>query len=52
VYFFETPTINSEKLNEKNDLSCSSSVELWFLSQGFQDDLEQDRSNVPSDQVE
>jgi len=50
--FSGTPTITFGKLNEKNYLSWFSSVELWFLGQGFQNDLEQDRSNVPSEQVE
>jgi len=52
VSFSRIPTITSEKLNGKNYLSWSASVQLWFLDQGFHDHLEQDGSNVPSNQVE
>ena len=37
-----TPTITTEKLNGKNYLSWSASVELWFLGQGYHDHLEQE----------
>jgi len=47
-----TPTITFEKLDGKNFLSWSASVELWFLGQGFHNHHEQDRSNAPSDQAE
>jgi len=36
-----TPTITSEKLNGKNYLAWSASVELWFLGQGYHEHLEQ-----------
>ncbi|ESW25808.1 hypothetical protein PHAVU_003G067000 [Phaseolus vulgaris] len=52
VSFSRIPTITSKKLNGKNYLSWSASVQLWFLDQGFHDHLEQDGSNVPSNQVE
>jgi len=34
--FSGTPTITTAKLNWKNYLSWSTSVELWFLGQGYQ----------------
>jgi len=51
-YFSGTTSITSEKLNEKNYLSWSASVELWFLGQGFHDHLEEDGSLVPQDQIQ
>ena len=38
--FFGIPTITTTKLNWKNYLSWSASVELWFLGQGHHDHLE------------
>ncbi|WVY98722.1 hypothetical protein V8G54_030873 [Vigna mungo] len=45
-----TPTITSAKLNWKNYLSWSSSVELWFLGQGYHDHLEQDVSTISDEE--
>jgi len=37
-----------EKLNGKNYLSWSASIELWFLGQGFHNPLEKDSSEISS----
>jgi len=50
--FSGTTSIILEKLNGKNYLSWSASVELWFLGQGFHDHLEEDGSSVPQDQIQ
>ena len=47
--FSGTPTITTAKLNWKNYLSWSASVELWFLGQGHHDHLEKGIDTVPSD---
>jgi len=47
--FSGTPTITIAKLNWKNYLSWSASVELWFLGQGYHDHLEKGASAVPND---
>ncbi|XP_028201797.1 uncharacterized protein LOC114385973, partial [Glycine soja] len=47
--FSGTPTITTAKLNWKNYLSWSASVELWFLGQGHHDHLEKDAEAVPDD---
>jgi len=47
--FFGTPTITTAKLNWKNYLSWSASVELWFLGQGHHDHLEKGAEEVPID---
>ena len=46
--FSGTPTITT-KLNWKNYLSWSASVELWFLGQGHHDHLEKGVDVVPND---
>ncbi|XP_040868949.1 uncharacterized protein [Glycine max] len=46
--FSGTPTIATAKLNWKNYLSWSASVELWFLGQGY-DHLEKNINVVPND---
>jgi len=47
--FSGTPTITTAKLNWKNYLSWSASVELWFLGQGHHDHLEKGAEAVPND---
>ncbi|RZB42128.1 Retrovirus-related Pol polyprotein from transposon RE2 [Glycine soja] len=47
--FSGTPIITTAKLNWKNYLSWSASVELWFLGQGYHDHLEKGIDTVPSD---
>ena len=47
--FSGTPTIATAKLNWKNYLSWSASVELWFLGQGYHDHLEKNVNAVPND---
>ena len=47
--FSGTPTITTAKLNWKNYLSWSASVELWFLGQGHHDHLEKAAEEVPID---
>jgi len=47
--FSGTPTIATAKLNWKNYLSWSASVELWFLGQGYHDHLEKNINAVPND---
>ena len=47
--FSGTPTITTAKLNWKNYLSWSASVELWFLGQGYYDHLKTGIDTVPSD---
>ncbi|KAH1210367.1 hypothetical protein GmHk_15G044697 [Glycine max] len=47
--FSGTPTITTAKLNWKNYLSWSASVELWFLGQGHHNHLEKGIDTVPSD---
>ena len=47
--FSGTPTITSEKLNGKNFLAWSASVELWFLGQGLSDHLTTSTSDVPQE---
>ena len=44
------PTITTEKLNGKNYLSWSASVELWFLGQGYHDHLEKEASAISSEE--
>jgi len=44
--FFATPTINTTKLNWKNYISWSTSVQLWFLGQGYHDHLVKDVTAV------
>lgn len=46
---FGTPTITTEKLNWKNYLSWSASVELWFFGQGHYDHLEKEASEIPAE---
>jgi len=41
-----TPIITSTKLNWKNYSSLSTSVELWFLGQGYHDHLEKNVSTI------
>ena len=45
----ETPIITTQKLNWKNYLSWSASVELWFLGQGQYDHLEIETSEIPAE---
>ena len=47
--FSGTPTITTAKLNWKNYMSWSASVELWFLGQGYHDHLEKGVDAVPND---
>ena len=47
-----TPTITSEKLNGKNYLAWSTSVELWFLGQGYHEHLEQSSKKISEDKCE
>ena len=47
-----TPTITSEKLNGKNYLAWSASVELWFLGQGYHEHLEQSSEKISEDKHE
>ena len=47
-----TPTITSEKLNGKNYLAWSASVELWFLGQGYHEHLEQSSEKISEDKRE
>ena len=47
--FSGTPTITSEKLNAKNYLAWSASVELWFLGQGFHEHLEKTSDDISED---
>ena len=44
-----TPTITTQKLNWKNYLSWSASVELWFLGQGRYDHLEKEADDIPAE---
>ena len=44
-----TPTITTQKLNWKNYLSWSASVELWFLGQGRYDHLEKEADDIPTE---
>ena len=44
-----TPTITTAKLNWKNYLPWSASVELWFLDQGYHDHLEKGFDSVPNE---
>jgi len=39
-FIFGTPTITSEKLNGKNYLAWSTSIELWFLGKIYHEHLE------------
>jgi len=52
VSFSRNSTITSEKLNGKNYLSCSASIELWLLGHSFHEHLEQNGSNVPSNKAD
>ncbi|XP_061341879.1 uncharacterized protein LOC133288188 [Gastrolobium bilobum] len=45
--FSSSPTVTYEKLNSKNYLAWSSSIELWFLGQGLSDHLEKSISDIP-----
>jgi len=47
-----TPTITSEKLNGKNYLAWSTSIELWFLGQGYHEHLEQSSEKISEDKRE
>ena len=47
--FSGTPTITSEKLNGKNYLAWSASVELWFLGQGYQEHLKQSSEQISAE---
>jgi len=49
ISFSGTPIITTAKLNWKNYLSWSASVELWFLGQGHHDHLENSAEAVPID---
>ncbi|XP_014628883.1 uncharacterized protein LOC114405702 isoform X1 [Glycine soja] len=49
ISFPGTPIITTAKLNWKNYLSWSASVELWFLGQGHHDHLENSAEAVPID---
>jgi len=50
--FSKTPSINFEKLNGKKLPILATSIELWFLSQGFHDHLEEHGSSVPPNQIQ
>lgn len=43
---YGTPTITSNKLNGKNYLAWSASVELWFLGQGYHKHLEKSLEKI------
>jgi len=47
-----TPTITSKKLNGKNYLAWSASIELWFLDQGYHEHLEQSSEKISEDKRE
>lgn len=49
--FSGTPTITIVKLNWKNYFSWSASVQMWFLSQGYQDHLEKEAIVVPTENI-
>jgi len=46
-FFSTTPTITSARLNSRNYSSWSTSVELWFLGQGYHDHLETELNSIP-----
>lgn len=52
ILFFGSPSIASEKLNEKYYLSWSTAVEMWFICQRHHDHLEQDGSDVSVEKVD